>query len=122
MRILSLDPGHTTGIAILNESGDLEVSMAVPKETVFRRGFLSSLIRMSDPDVVLLEGLPTRMVDPITQDIWSHFSKWFNVAGYKVEIIQPSQWKGLVERVEIPGQHARDAASMAKWYVKSQRG
>lgn len=119
-RILSLDPGHTTGIAILDEDGNLEVAMTVTKDAVYKNGFLNRLVNLSRPDVVLVEDVPNRMVDKTTEQLWFHFTHWFKTAGFEIVDINPSQWKGLVERVEIPGQHARDAATMAKWYVRNQ--
>jgi len=53
--------------------------------------------------------------------IHSHITQWFNIASYPVEMIKPVQWKGLIGRVEIPGQHARDAATMASWWL-AQKG
>lgn len=121
-KILSIDPGHTTGIAAFDEAGNLNFAMTVPKEFIYRKGFMESLTKLAKPDVVLVEKTPDRMADHLTEHIWVYFRMWYKVAGYDVVDISPSQWKGLVERVEIPGQHARDAASMAKWYMRAREG
>jgi len=120
-RILSLDPGHTVGVAALDDSGELYFSMAVPKDTIYRNGFLNKLVAMAKPDVVLIENLPKSMVDVETNKVWNHFCHWFKIAGFQIVHINPGQWKGLAKRVEIPGQHARDAATMAKWWLESQK-
>lgn len=119
-RVLSIDPGHTTGIAAFDEAGTLKFSMTVSKESVYENGFMESLTKMAKPDIVLIECLPSQVVDKQTQLIWFHFNQWYRVAGYTVLDILPAQWKGLVARVEIPGQHARDAATMGRWYLRAK--
>lgn len=121
MRILSLDPGITTGIAVYNDDGNLECSMAVTLKGLYRNGFFSYLISISKPDITLVESLPTNHVDPDTLRVYSYITQWLNIASYPFETIKPAQWKGLVARVEIPGQHARDAATMAKWWLVQKK-
>lgn len=121
MRVLSIDPGFTTGIAIYDSEGNLECSMAVTLKGLHRNGFLGHLISVAKPDITLIEAMPTNNITADMMAIHSHISQWFRIAGYPVETIRPSQWKNLVERVEIPGSHARDAATMATWWIK-QRG
>jgi hypothetical protein len=120
MRVLAFDPGFTTGIAVYNESGELELTITVTKEKVLRNGFLNKLVAISTPDKVLIEGLPTQKVNQDIADLFSTLKRWFTVAGYDTEIILPGQWKGMVRRVEIPGNHARDAATMAAWYYRTK--
>lgn len=119
MRVLSIDPGFTTGIAIYDEEGNLESSMAVTLRGLHRNGFFGHLVSHAKPDVVLIEALPTNNVSSDMMAIHSHITQWFKIAGYVVELIRPAQWKGLATRVEIPGQHARDAATMAAWWIKN---
>lgn len=121
MRILSIDPGYTTGIAILDEDGAIESSITVTHKGLFRNGFLNHLIAIAKPDVVLIEELPQNLVSVEMRELHSHISNWFKVAGFRVESIKPAQWKGLVQRVEIPGQHARDAATMGSWWIGKER-
>jgi hypothetical protein len=121
MRVLSIDPGYTTGIAVYDENGELEVSMAASRLGLFGNGFLTGLIKMSHPDVVLIEAIPTHHIDPETMKIHSHLTQWFTVAGFAVYSIRPAEWKGMVPRVEIPGQHARDAATMAMWWIRKNK-
>ena len=117
MRVLSLDPGFTTGVAVYDSEGNLECSMAVTRRGLHRRGFFGVLVSMAQPDIVLIEALPQNNVTSDMMAIHSYITQWFKIAGYTVETIQPVQWKNLTGRVEIPGQHARDAATMAKWWL-----
>lgn len=121
MRLLAIDPGITTGIAVYNENGELELSITATKDKIMSNGFLNKLVALSHPTVVILEQIPNRNTHQETAELYLYLSTWFRVAGYELQPIKPAQWKGLVQRVEIPGQHARDAASMGKWYLESQR-
>lgn len=121
MRVLSIDPGFTTGVAIYDEDGNLECSMAVTLKGLHRNGFFNHLISTARPDITLIESLPMNNVTPEMMAIHSHITQWFNIAGYPTELIKPAQWKGLTHRVEIPGQHARDAATMGIWWL-AQKG
>lgn len=114
-----MDPGVITGIAVYGEDGELESSMAVNYKTFYKNGFFTSLVSMTHPDVVLVEDIPQNNVHRETLELYTYIMHWFKIAGFKTASIKPSQWKGLVERVEIPGQHARDAATMAKWWLKN---
>lgn len=119
MRILSIDPGYTTGIAIYD--GELEASLTVTRKGLFLNGFLSNLVAIAKPDVVLIEALPQNLVSSEMQKIHAYLTNWFEIAGYKPQSIKPSQWKNLTQRVEIPGVHARDAATMARWWYNQNQ-
>lgn len=120
MRVLSIDPGHTTGVAIF-EGGAYRLSLIIDDTGWNNTELLTSLVGLARPDVVLLEGLPTKQVDGKTAARFHTLRSWFTVAGYTVHIIQPSEWKGLTKRVEIPGQHARDAATMGQWWLERKK-
>lgn len=120
MNVLSIDPGITTGIAVYDEDGDL-MSITASKDKILKNGFLNKLVAISHPNVVIIEDLPKSNVHQETQELHSYLHQWFRVAGYETVRIKPGQWKGLAKRVEIPGQHARDAATMAKWWMGSQK-
>lgn len=121
MRVLSIDPGITTGIAVYDENGELELSITANKNKIMSNGFLNKLVAISHPNVVVLEQLPSRNPHQETAELYLHLSSWFRVAGYDLRPVKPAQWKGLAKRVEIPGQHARDAATMARWWIESQK-
>lgn len=118
-RVLSVDPGITTGIAIYDAEGQLELSMTATKDKIMKNGFMNKLVALSHPNVVLVEELPKNNVHQETSDLYGYVTSWFKIAGYNLVTIKPSQWKGLTKRVEIPGQHARDAATMARWWIES---
>lgn len=120
-RVLSIDPGITTGIAVYDENGELDAALTVRKEKIYKNGFLTDLISLSHPEVILVENLPLNNVDKETQRLHAYFIARFRIAGFEVVEIQPSQWKGWAKRVEIPGQHARDAATMAKWWLEKDK-
>jgi predicted RNase H-like nuclease (RuvC/YqgF family) len=119
-RILSIDPGITTGIAIYDEEGSLEASITATADKIYKNGFLNKLVALSHPNVVIVESLPKNNVHEETNRLFQYLRQWFEVAGYDLRVIKPAQWKGLVKRVEIPGQHARDAATMAAWFIQNQ--
>jgi hypothetical protein len=120
MRILALDPGHTTGVAVLGEEGEVEISMTI-RGTIFlqRSGFIQDLVDIAKPETILIEALPTNFVDPLTSEVFHAIHRGFvsHCPFSSILVINPGQWKNMVQRVEIPGQHARDAATMAKWYL-----
>lgn len=117
MRVLSIDPGITTGISIYNDDGELECSLTVTAKGLQRSGFFNQIVSFAKQDITLIEALPTNHVTPEMLAIHSYIKQWFVIASYPIEEIKPAQWKGLAARVEIPGQHARDAATMAKWWL-----
>lgn len=121
MRVLSIDPGMTTGIAVFDTDGNLECSMAVTLKGLHRMGFFQKLLSIAKPDITLIEELPLNNVEQDMRAIHSHITQWFVISSSPYESVKPAQWKGLVQRVEIPGQHARDAATMAKWWL-AQKG
>jgi hypothetical protein len=120
VRVLSVDPGHSTGIAVFVR-GEYVLSLNISDSAWNDPDLLTGLVRLVKPDVVLLEGIPTKQVDEKTAARFYELERWFTVVGYKVHVIQPSEWKGLTKRVEIPGQHARDAATMAAWWIEKEK-
>lgn len=94
--------------------------MAVTLKGLNRNGFFNHLVSTAKPDITLIEALPTNNISNEMMAIHSHIAQWFSIAGYKVEMIRPAQWKGFTDRVEIPGQHARDAATMAQWWLEQK--
>jgi hypothetical protein len=121
MRVLSIDPGHTTGIACYSGHNGLEWSMSVNSDTWNGITFLIKLASLSKADRILVEGLPTKYVDDKTAAVFNSVKYGFEVANYPIVVVPPAAWKRLVKRVEIPGQHARDAATMAKWYIMKEQ-
>jgi len=118
MRVLSIDPGSWTGIAVLTDA--VELTMTVQHEKIYGNGFLNHLVLISKPDVVIIEDYPLGQPNLNQVALVNHIESWFKTAGYRVEKIQPVRWKNLIARVEIPGVHARDAATMASWWIENE--
>jgi hypothetical protein len=118
IKFISIDPGETTGIAAY-DGRDLTFTMTVSSQKLLRNGFRNKLIAMSTPEIVLIEDVPKLKPDPHQLILVAELIRWFRIAAYEVVTIQPSQWKNFVGRVEIPGQHARDAATMGKWWIEN---
>lgn len=117
-KFISIDPGQMTGIAAY-EGKELNFTLTVSSRKLLSNGFLNGLILLSKPEIVLIEDVPKLKPDPHQLVLVAELIRWFRVAGYQVEMIQPSQWKNFVKRVEIPGQHARDAATMGAYYLST---
>lgn len=121
-RVLSIDPGLTTGIAIYDENGKLEAAVTASKDTIYVDGWLNKLVALAQPEVVLIEAIPiSQLVEIDMIDLYAYLKEWLKRTDLEIEIITPSQWKKLIERVEIPGQHARDAATMGAWWIKREK-
>lgn len=120
MRVLSVDPGHSTGIAVFDAKGEYEFSLHV-SESAWNGGmFLTNLVALARPDVVLLEGIPHKQVDEKTAARFHDLKRRFELMGLPTWVILPGQWKGLTRGPEIPSQHAKDAARMATWWIGGQ--
>lgn len=117
MRILSIDPGHSTGVAVYNARGEYEFSMHLSEEAWNGGDFILKLVALAKPDMVLLEGIPGGRPDQKTVERFYLLKQWLTVAGYPFRVILPGQWKGLTDGPKIPGQHAKDAAKMAMWWM-----
>ena len=118
MKVLSIDPGQTTGIAAY-EGRELSFTLTVSSRKLLSNGFLNKTMAMALPEIILIEDVPKLKPDPHQLVLVAELIRWFRVAAYETVLIQPSQWKGFVKRVEIPGQHARDAATMGKWWIEN---
>lgn len=122
-RLLSFDPGITTGISFL-VGGEFVLGLAVTRLALEMTSFLPSLIRMCKPDAVLIEKPPpgARFHQEAHQQVYQLLLHKFSTAGYKVHIIMPAQWKSMISRSKIDSVHIRDATTMALWfYQKTQR-
>lgn len=118
-KFLAIDPGETTGIAAY-ENDELTFSLIVSDQKLLSNGFLNKVLSLSEPEIILLEGVPLIRSDPRQLILFAELSRWFRVAGYEVIKIQPVQWKNFTGRVKISGQHARDAATMGKWWIENR--
>jgi hypothetical protein len=121
--VLAIDPGHTTGVAILDETGCLEVAMTVTSHKLFLdskwlyRCYDLAHMGIERP-VVVIERPPQKEVDAITTAIYQHLVHWFDSRDITLHQVMPGSWKGLTQRIAVPGQHARDAATMGRWFIE----
>jgi hypothetical protein len=114
-RILSFDPGETTGISFILD-GDFVWGMVSKPMFFGRNSFLQGLIVMSQPNLVIIEKPPLvpKFPNKDQMTVYNRLEKFFSIAGFKVLTPNPGQWKGLVERTDISCTHIKDAADMAK--------
>lgn len=120
-RLLSFDPGTTTGISFLS-GGDFVFGMAATYDLFKNKDFMSSLTRITQPTVVLIERPPDmhNNVNSVQMRIYHHVLSWYQFAGYNVVEINPGQWKKLVERSRVDSVHIRDATDIAVWYYRKE--
>lgn len=117
MRILSIDPGLTTGIALIDD-GLFIFGMLAIEDMIMSTDFFNQLAKMSTPDVVIVEKPPqaARFNTHTHQEIYIRTLRWFRTADYRVVTINPGQWKHLIVRSKADSVHIRDATDMARWF------
>lgn len=122
MRILSFDPGHQTGVAFINDGGDVVFSTVIRTAGLTDRYF-QGLMATTAVDVVLIEELPQNQRDSESASNYELIKRWFQMAGVRVETASPGQWKGM-SRLQHPlsPQHQKDAAEMGHWYWRREKG
>ena len=124
MRLLSIDPGITTGFALLDiwegdeliDVGELEIKNL-------------GLLKEKSADVIIMEQVPTPSQSPMNRRLESVNSLLISLFP-SVIMIMPSHWKTHpASQRPIPqrwqedfpilasSQHARDALGMAVYYV-----
>lgn len=116
MRVVSFDPGHSTGVAVFDEEGIWVMGMTVTTALLQDRMF-QGLVKFARPDAIVVESPPQFSRDPETDTNYHFIVQWFKGAGYPVYEVNPGQWKGMVQTEKISGQHQVDAASMGRWWM-----
>lgn len=116
--LLAIDPGHTTGVALLTDAGDIVLAhdIADPDNAI-------ETLRGMHTDVdgtVIEEGPPSRQ-DALLDDLDAHLRSFFPWATW----MRPSDWKGTPRaRLPLPDgmpPHARDAARMGREHLHRKR-
>lgn len=122
-RILSFDPGVTTGISFL-ENGNMRFAMIAIPATFGSSDFLRALNLACKPTVVIIEEPPNGGFPSKDQDfVFETLNRFYNVAGYDVRRVLPAFWKNLVQPSKIEANsHIRDATDMAKWFFNKYTG
>lgn len=119
-RILSFDPGETTGIAFLNE-GNLVWGMAAYASAFQKESFIMCLTKMVKPTGIILESMPSNGFPNQDQTFVHNFVlTWYQKAGYQIALIKPGFWKGLVPRTKMDSVDIKDAADMALWFFRKR--
>jgi hypothetical protein len=118
--ILSIDPGVTTGIAILHEDGEVfETTTVATREEI--SNYLYLITQKSDEDfgVVVEEGPQQSSnyrshIQGIEEEIKRFFSE--------ITWVQPAQWKNhpaaVISGLGKRTQHEKDAVGLGRWYRK----
>lgn len=119
MRLIAFDPGHITGVAVFDKDGIWRMGLTVPTVGLTPH-FFRHLSGIAQPDVIVIESPPLFSRDPETDNNRFTIEHYFKVAGYQIEYVSPGQWKGMVEKENISGQHQVDAATMGRWWLRAR--
>ena len=115
--ILSLDPGHWTGWALVGTEGELVRVFAVGQ---FRYeelpNHLSALQLLSQAFRVrewVVEDIPDMQPDEVTSEVIGYLLGAAIDLGVRVERVKPFHWKYLKSQIQVPDLiHSKDAAGM----------
>jgi len=115
-RILSIDPGESTGIAYI-EDGEFVWGMVAEPKAFDSEIFVLSLTTMTKPTTIVLEAPPTKTTfyNADQYRIYEQLLRFYQNAGFRTVTMNPGRWKGFMERTDIKSTHARDAADMGKF-------
>jgi hypothetical protein len=93
--------------------------MVVSDKVFLQESFLLGLMKMTRPTMIVIEKPPQAARFNVQRhaDLFNYLVKWFTVAGYRVKILIPGQWKGMVKRTSVESSHIRDAADMGKFVI-----
>ena len=116
-RILAFDPGLTTGVGGI-ENGEIAIAAILPLQSI-TEVVLSSLVRILQPEVVLVERQPFKNPNQKVLALEQYLNNWYTTAGFDVRLINPSQYKKLIDRTQVETDHLRDALDMARWYYQT---
>jgi hypothetical protein len=115
--ILSLDPGHWTGWALVGVEGEFARVFAVGQfryeELPHHISALQLLSRAFQVRQWVVEDIPDTQPDATTKEIIDFILGAAIDLGVRVERIKPFHWKYLKSQVQVPDLiHSRDAAGM----------
>lgn len=124
MNILIIDPGITTGLAVLNEFGTVLASdNALEPELPAK---FNDLVDEHMPDYVLIEEVGTPTLSELNQQLgriknfckaffpeatWVKAADWKQTPAVKSEV--PPKWKGVSLT-----QHQKDSIRMGRWFLR----
>lgn len=93
-------------------------SMTVPVASL-DTSFLQFLVELVRPSVILIEEAPAMFRHDIAAGQYYYLLDWAEKTGVTVVKVNPGQWKKMVVPIIVSGQHQSDAATMGKWYARS---
>ena len=76
-------------------------------------------MRILQPEVVLVERQPFKNPNQKVLALEQYLNNWYTTAGFDVRLINPSQYKKLIDRTQVETDHLRDALDMARWYYQT---
>lgn len=111
MRILAFDPGHTTGFALIEDN---KILLCGVIDCTFP--YISRLIDLAEPNLVVIEDIPAMTADKITQEKFASIKFLAEIANKKLLVVKPGVWKPLRQAKNkefIP--HVQDAIGLAEY-------
>lgn len=113
MLVLAIDPGITTGVAVLDSTGAVVSSYELSGDPEF---VIDELEREAFTCAVIEQGPPGRN-NPFLDDLDARLRATFTDACW----MRPSEWKGSPRAQQsvddVRSRHARDAARMGREYL-----
>lgn len=118
MKILAIDVGETTGIAYLDDRGEIKFTCDVPIEKLSE--LLMRFIWEDDLRVVVEEAPPQR-AGPLSRSL-SRANGIVDNAFPDAEKIPPGVWKPVMKSslkdLDFPSTHQRDAAGLGLYFYR----
>lgn len=130
MRIISIDPGHSTGVCFFHAGYDSNVGLSGTMTVAHDRILATFERRWWDVhyDKYLVER-PPKGGDDETVRCYLNLRDRFNKTPGKLVLVSPGEWKPWVKANPIPDkwkttcqdQHQRDAAGMLHWWLSTHK-
>jgi hypothetical protein len=120
-RIISFDPGVSTGICFL-EDGNFRWGMVAIPAMFASDSFFRGLVIICKPTCIVVEELPPGGFPSKDQRyVFESIVRWYGIAGYDVHRILPGYWKSLIEKDNVnTNPHINDAKDMGRWFYQKQ--
>jgi hypothetical protein len=80
---------------------------------------LDTLVDYAHARAVLIEEPPTMFRHDLAAAVYYYICTWTEKKSIKLVRVNPGQWKKMITPVRVSSKHQEDAATMAKWFVKS---
>lgn len=121
MRILAFDPGHTTGIAFVDNSETRLVTVVAAQ--YMTDAFVLGLLNNFNPDLAVIEGIPSQDGESITVKLFHSLQYIMKNAGVTVQVVQPGIWKPVSPKPDLKWAiHGADALGLARYAARISEG